>query len=45
MLDQKVFELKEAFERIEMTKSYEVTFSSLWYGAMPCTGVEGVVLL
>ena len=42
MFEQKIFELKESFERVQMSQSYEATFSSLWYGSLPCSGVAGI---
>jgi len=42
MVDQKIWEVQEAFQRIEMTQSYEAIVSSLWYGTLPCMIVEGI---
>ena len=42
MANQKSLELQEVFKRIDMIKSYEGIFSSLWYGASPCGGIQGI---
>jgi hypothetical protein len=41
-LDKKVFEIKEALQRVRLSEFYEATFSSLWYGSLPCSGVQGI---
>jgi hypothetical protein len=42
MVSQKISEVQEIFERIDMAKSYEAIFSSLWYGSLPCIPIEGM---
>jgi len=42
MVDQKIWEVQEAFQSIEMTQSYEAIVSSLWYGTLPCMIVDGI---
>ncbi len=42
MVDQKFLEWKEVFQKIDMSNSFEAIISSLWYGTLACTGVEGI---
>jgi len=42
MTNQKIVEFKELIERIDLSKSYDAIFSNLWFGAMTCSGVEGI---
>ena len=42
MVVQKIAEVQEAFQRFDVTKSYEAILSTLWYGAIPCSTVYGI---
>ena len=42
MVNQKISEVKEIFQRLDMAKSYEAIFSSLWYGSLPCIPFQGI---
>jgi len=42
MTKQKITEVQESFQRLDMIKSYHGILSSLWYGASSCVGIQGI---
>jgi len=42
MTKQKIVELQESYKKLDMLKSYQGIFSSLWYGASSCVGIQGI---